>query len=357
MSVYNRAPLGDYPSEYRLCDDPVDVAAPRAQLCGCRSGRRSFIQKGGSAALNLQTLRDESEWVQEALAPAAKMVTVMLPSAPEAEAHAAAALLIGLATHWKVEGAASGVEAMLKEVLVVAPHHKQHAALRRALMANEVSRPLAKRISIYTAEKVQGQEADIVLVLYGLTDRTAIAAEAEFLYSARRLNVALTRGRTKTMLLLSKAVLHPDALDASADDGWAAIRRMHDTCKRGSDGENGEPAAGSRLVEMPLPSGMVLEESQRVSQLAESLSKFELDAAPAEAGGAGRMDEDAPGQAAPDGGMDGGELDGHDYGGLDHDPDPQLPADVHEDEEVEDPIEESPSEAHIMSDSDMTVDE
>ena len=59
-----------------------------------------------------------------------------------------------------------------------------------------------------TVDKMQGQEAIAVFVSYGVSDPEFAMMEAEFIYSRNRLNVSVTRGRHKTVLLMPAALLH-----------------------------------------------------------------------------------------------------------------------------------------------------
>ena len=58
-----------------------------------------------------------------------------------------------------------------------------------------------------TVDKLQGQERDVVLVSYGVADGEYAEAEAEFLLSSNRFNVAATRARHKLVIFASSTVL------------------------------------------------------------------------------------------------------------------------------------------------------
>ena len=53
-----------------------------------------------------------------------------------------------------------------------------------------------------TVDKMQGQEADAVIVSYGVSDPEFALQEAEFIYGLNRLNVAITRARSKCIVCL-----------------------------------------------------------------------------------------------------------------------------------------------------------
>lgn len=62
------------------------------------------------------------------------------------------------------------------------------------------------KLLIDTVNKLQGQEREAVIVSYGLYDPEEAIKQGEFIYNYQRLNVALTRGKKKTILILSKAL-------------------------------------------------------------------------------------------------------------------------------------------------------
>ena len=90
---------------------------------------------------------------------------------------------------------------------VLSPHRAQNAAIRAALAARgfgTADRPLPL---VDTVDKLQGQERDVVVVSYGVADEEYAEAEAAFLLSSHRFNVATTRPRRKLIVLCSDAVL------------------------------------------------------------------------------------------------------------------------------------------------------
>ncbi|MBD3885968.1 AAA domain-containing protein [Leptolyngbya sp. PL-A3] len=54
---------------------------------------------------------------------------------------------------------------------------------------------------------MQGQEAQAALVSYGVSDPEYAAQEAEFIYSRNRLNVSITRAKSKCAIILSRQLL------------------------------------------------------------------------------------------------------------------------------------------------------
>jgi superfamily I DNA and/or RNA helicase len=111
-------------------------------------------------------------------------------------------------------------------VFIVSPHHAQIRAIQQELAKQRKWRSLP---FVETVDKMQGQEADAVLVSYGVADPEFALREAEFIYGLNRLNVAITRARTKTVVCLPRPLLEasPQVLDvAAAAAGLGFMRRL-----------------------------------------------------------------------------------------------------------------------------------
>lgn len=89
---------------------------------------------------------------------------------------------------------------------IVSPHHLQIRAIREALASQ---REWTSPPFVDTVDKMQGQEAEAVIVSYGVSDRETALQEAEFLYSLNRLNVSVTRAKSKCIVLLPRPLLTP----------------------------------------------------------------------------------------------------------------------------------------------------
>ncbi len=117
-------------------------------------------------------------------------------------------------------------------VFIVSPHHAQIRAIQRELAARRQWRCLP---FVDTVDKMQGQEADAVLVSYGVADPEFALREAEFIYGLNRLNVAITRARSKTIVCLPRPLLEasPQVLDVEqAAAGLGFMRRLVEWIRR-----------------------------------------------------------------------------------------------------------------------------
>ncbi len=85
---------------------------------------------------------------------------------------------------------------------VVVPHRAQRAALQRRF-------PDFKQVSaVDTVERYQGGERDVIILSATASEPHALEAEASFLFSRNRLNVAMSRPRKKLVVIASQNLFH-----------------------------------------------------------------------------------------------------------------------------------------------------
>lgn len=93
------------------------------------------------------------------------------------------------------------------EIAVVVPYRAQgreiRSLLRQALPDDEIRR----HIVVDTVERMQGQERDAVIVSLTTSQASFAAQLAEFFFQPERLNVAVTRARSKLIVVGSRHVL------------------------------------------------------------------------------------------------------------------------------------------------------
>jgi hypothetical protein len=120
-------------------------------------------------------------------------------------------------------------------VFVVSPHHAQIQAIQGELARQ---RQWTATPFVDTVDKMQGQETDAVVISYGVADPEFALREAEFIYGLNRLNVAVTRARTKTVVCLPRPLLDatPQVLDVeAAAAGLAFMRQLVTTAEEAGD--------------------------------------------------------------------------------------------------------------------------
>ena len=116
------------------------------------------------------------------------------------------------------------------EIAVVSPFRAQlrlmRTLIKRGLDAAGVSSPLPV---IDTVERIQGQEREMVVVSLVASDPDHLAGDAaEFFFSGNRLNVTITRARTKLIIVASPRAFEafPRTLEGLADvERFRRLRR------------------------------------------------------------------------------------------------------------------------------------
>ena len=217
---------------------------------------RSFDASVAERRLNLLPERGLDPFVEACLDPAFPLVFVVLDGVWAArenppEAQLAAQLVAGLrSTLRQADGKLFGDDgAFFRDgVFVVSPHRAQIRAIQRELRRQRrwQSPPL-----VDTVDKMQGREADAVIVSYGVSDPEFAAEEAEFIYGLNRLNVAVTRARTKCIVCLPRPLLDapPQVLDLpEAARGLAFMRELVQSVSRGGEEQTFDLEDGVRAT-------------------------------------------------------------------------------------------------------------
>lgn len=97
-----------------------------------------------------------------------------------------------------------------RSMAIVSPFRRQCQLIRSRILE---ARPQLKHHSmpiVDTVERIQGMTVDTVLVSYGCSDSSYAGTIAEFLFSPNRLNVSLSRARSKALIFVSEEILHPE---------------------------------------------------------------------------------------------------------------------------------------------------
>ena len=89
-----------------------------------------------------------------------------------------------------------------EKLAIVSPHRAQNAAIREALAPR-----LREGAFVETVDRIQGKERDAIILSYCVADAEFAVAEADFIFAPERLNVAITRARSKLILLVSRRLL------------------------------------------------------------------------------------------------------------------------------------------------------
>ncbi|PIE23186.1 MAG: hypothetical protein CSA62_08215 [Planctomycetota bacterium] len=108
-----------------------------------------------------------------------------------------------------------------QEIAVLSPFRQQVRAIRSELDQADL---LAEGLVVDTVERMQGQERELIILSLASSDRDYLAAQAEFYFEPGRLCVAISRARSKCIVVGSPEVLRarPKRLEA-----LVATARLH----------------------------------------------------------------------------------------------------------------------------------
>ena len=102
-----------------------------------------------------------------------------------------------------------------EEIGVVVPYRAQSRSIRSLLRRNIGASEVADKLVVDTVERMQGQEREVIIVSFATASAKFAAQMADFLFQPQRLNVAVTRPRTKLILVGSHYMLNADQFDES----------------------------------------------------------------------------------------------------------------------------------------------
>ncbi|WP_368923510.1 AAA domain-containing protein [Brevundimonas vancanneytii] len=167
-------------------------------------------------------------WEADLLDPEWPVAIVLHDGPPAAtqnpfEADLAARLAGRLADRMPGVRTAAGLsyEFWKESLAIVSPHRAQNAAIRAALPPD-----LLTNAFVETVDRIQGKERDAVIMSYCVADAEFAVAEADFIFAPERLNVAITRAKTKLIVLVSRRLLEAVPGDQEAMDKAERLREF-----------------------------------------------------------------------------------------------------------------------------------
>lgn len=113
---------------------------------------------------------------------------------------------------------------------IISPHRAHNSLIRS--MLPEVLRDGA---FVETVDRIQGKERDAIILSYCVADPEFAMAEAEFIFAPERLNVAITRGRTKLVVLISRRLLDTAPAEQETMDKAELLREFVFSCEHLAD--------------------------------------------------------------------------------------------------------------------------
>lgn len=138
------------------------------------------------------------------------------------EAHVVLELVLSLLTR----------EVSPEEIGVVVPYRAQSRLIRSLLRRTLEESDVFNKIVVDTVERMQGQEREVILVSFTTASPKFAAQVADFLFSPNRLNVAVTRPRSKLILVGSHEMLVADEYDPSKKETLDLIRDLIQNSKQ-----------------------------------------------------------------------------------------------------------------------------
>jgi DNA replication ATP-dependent helicase Dna2 len=97
-----------------------------------------------------------------------------------------------------------------QKLFIVTPYHRQRLEITLRLKKYLKNDDL----QINTIDKIQGQEADIVIACFGFFNTSQ---QSQFIYDMNRWNVALSRAKSKLIIITTNEMLDPDDMEIFAN--------------------------------------------------------------------------------------------------------------------------------------------
>lgn len=95
----------------------------------------------------------------------------------------------------------------LEDIAVITPYRAQVREVKRALMKKGIiDEDSLDNVFVDTIERMQGQEKDYVIFTLANSNPSEVEDRLEFFYSPNRLNVAITRAKTKCIVIANEKV-------------------------------------------------------------------------------------------------------------------------------------------------------
>jgi DNA replication ATP-dependent helicase Dna2 len=119
----------------------------------------------------------------------------------------------------------------MTQVAVVVPFRRQARQIRLFLKTRTALRGYdVSGCVIDTVDRMQGQEREVVIVSMTASEPGYIARLIEFLLQPQRLNVAVTRARSKVIIVASEQLTRSASFDAEALDLISLWSTLRDAC-------------------------------------------------------------------------------------------------------------------------------
>ena len=128
-------------------------------------------------------------------------------------------------------GVAHAAGLPLDQMAVVTPFRAQGRAVRREL-ARRLGGDRAKRIVADTVERMQGQERELIILSLAAGDQAYLGAISSFFFQPERLNVSMTRAKTKLIVIGPEPERLPDVECLKVQQWIRQYASMVEQCAR-----------------------------------------------------------------------------------------------------------------------------
>lgn len=132
---------------------------------------------------------------------------------------------------------ASGIAA--EEIGVVAPYRAQGRVIRHLLREYVPETAVRRHIVVDTVERMQGQEREVIILSLTTSNPGFAANVADFFFQPERLNVAITRPRSKLIIVGSRFVLNTQTADLALQETVRLLENLLETCTYFADQHDG----------------------------------------------------------------------------------------------------------------------
>jgi len=117
------------------------------------------------------------------------------------------------------------------EIGVIVPYRAQSRVIRSLLRRVVADDNIVPHIVIDTVERMQGQEREVILVSFATASPGFASQMSDFLFQPQRLNVAVTRPRTKLILVGSHHMLDGENYDSRHSTNFSIMRSLLESCE------------------------------------------------------------------------------------------------------------------------------
>ncbi len=119
-----------------------------------------------------------------------------------------------------------------QQIGVVVPYRAQGRLIRSRLRKTFPDEQVARAIVVDTVERMQGQEREVILISLTTSNVGFATQLADFYFQPERLNVAITRPRTKLIIVGSRRVLEAQPFDLEQQAWVELLRSLLENCMK-----------------------------------------------------------------------------------------------------------------------------